>query len=1349
MLRKSVIPLLLCAFLMAAPGAEAQAPVKIPEISSGLLYSVNAAGELLTIDPASFAERKIGPIGIPKVNALAYDSRSETLYGLTADGKLLTIDRRTGTGKLVQTLSVPGTPLFSSLAFEAAGSNGRLYAANAIESRELLRIDLGTAPPHSVVRLGSTRDGGTPAQVTGLAVQPGTGRLYAIQRNRNALGLLAADTGAFEKVFSNCGINNPDGLAFDPAGTLYGIFSPGKLGTYDLATGAAKEVGRTTGTTALAFTPGLSLSVAPPPPGPKHPKLASVLLEVIDAFTASPRQGVALAKNRGLLVEKDKDVLVEIQVDPGAAQRARAFLIQNGMRLRHEVAPGFYEAWLPIPRLRAIAENADVRLIRPARLVQTLGGASTTQGAGVIGAAPWHTAGFQGSGFTIANIDSGFVGFQARQGSLDWPKAPQVTLIDTNGGGFGVSPGILNPGSHGVATVEINYDVAPGAKYRIYDTTTVNDWIAALNDAVANGADVVSVSLGAPLDGIGDGTALPGSVAEAAENARQQGVLVVNAAGNSRRSHWGGLYKDSTAVSGTHDWGNGGNLNIGCQSQNTPVQVEVFWDDWTAVSHDYDVYLLEHNGSQWVLRASSTNAQPGNPPQEHIFFANSQPLNACGQGFGAFGVQVVKKAGATNRNLQVFTNLLPVNQSILVPARSLGFPADSPAVMTVAAVDVNGTFPQEPYSSEGPVLGLGGSLAPSTIEKPDIAAYANVDTEAWKPHSPQLFNGTSAATPHVAGAAALVLQAYPGYKGRPDDLQRHLEECAVDLGSAGQDTAHGAGRLVLCSDVRTRDNAADAGAEPHTVGDIWNSPDVRLCTTQNCATHEDPEFGDPAYVYVNLTNGPPAVATSGTLFVYYTAFGGAAQWSSAGNNNVFGDWTLINPGGTNVTLAAGQVSTEVEIPWNTVPAPGHYCLLTRWVSTQDPMTFPEVAQTTTNVQNNNNISWKNFNVVNLLFKTSETAEFVVRNIDRQRRNMSLELRSDGKVIADGGTLAVRLGDLFARWREAGAKGRNVAIQEPDLVRLTGTPAAILGIPMNAGEAAPVEITAGAREPVPHPGTSHRYQVAVTQSVGGVVLGGATYSLVTRAQNTDTDGDGKPDVKDQDDDGDGVPDAKDAEPADRTVGRKAPAGCMIDLARNQHTCGGIAGLEILDGPAQSRALVKLTLDPAKSGFDRAIFTVELGDAPKGWVLNIGDSRSNDGHGGDAGDQTYSAEVQVVDDDLSIFGNDLLPPSSLRLALVENIAGAGRAIQLEAADGLIRWKSPGLSGQLDSPYLFGLRGQIDAEGAENRDIFVAFNRTISGRDRTGSGVRRVRIQLLPPPPKAPLKAAEDTAAEPSEN
>ena len=60
---------------------------------------------------------------------------------------------------------------------------------------------------------------------------------------------------------------------------------------------------------------------------------------------------------------------------------------------------------------------------------------------------------------------------------------------------------------------------------------------------------------------------------------------------------------------------------------------------------------------------------------------------------------------------------------------------------------------------------------------------------------PSGFAGTSASSPEVAGAAALVKQFHPGFG--PNELQAFLESTAIDLGPSGKDNLTGAGQLRL------------------------------------------------------------------------------------------------------------------------------------------------------------------------------------------------------------------------------------------------------------------------------------------------------------------------------------------------------------------------------------------------------------------------------------------------------------------------------------------------------------------------------------------------------------------------
>lgn len=96
----------------------------------------------------------------------------------------------------------------------------------------------------------------------------------------------------------------------------------------------------------------------------------------------------------------------------------------------------------------------------------------------------------------------------------------------------------------------------------------------------------------------------------------------------------------------------------------------------------------------------------------------------------------------------------------------------------------------ERYSSQGPTI--------DARVKPDLVGPDSVSSLTFGPFSGcgvSGFAGTSAATPHVAAAAALVKQANPSFG--PSELQAYLEDNAVDLGVSGKDSAFGSGKLML------------------------------------------------------------------------------------------------------------------------------------------------------------------------------------------------------------------------------------------------------------------------------------------------------------------------------------------------------------------------------------------------------------------------------------------------------------------------------------------------------------------------------------------------------------------------
>lgn len=539
----------------------------------------------------------------------------------------------------------------------------------------------------------------------------------------------------------------------------------------------------------------------PPPEPPEHPKLASMLVEAVEAKSRLGEDWRKSASASALLV-KGEHVLVEIRLQPGKAADAKRLtedFAAKGFFVYNHHVPQLIEAWVPVDQLEELADDPAVGFIQPAFPIQLLAGTVNTEELAASNANVWHAAGINGTGVKIGNIDGGYLNFAAAQASGNWPLAPQLTQVDVDGGGFGQRT------NHGTSTVEINHDMAPGAGIVAYETLTTGDWYNALVRTPGDGVRVASVSLGAILNGVGDGSECPpnfavpcGTIAEGAGIARRSGVLVVNAAGNERNRHWGGLYNPLAASPTTHNWGAGGNVlqSSACIAAGSVAQVSLHWDDWAAVNHNYNLLVVRlAAGNVWQLFAQSANPQGGilgvHTPREFVQWVSPAGTSpGCPANFSNFGFVVQRVAAATNRNLQLYSSLPVFN---FVPARSLGFPADSPHVFSVAAVD-QATLAQEVYSSQGPVLGPGGSLAASLFPKPDATSVANVSTFSA---GVRAFNGTSSATPHVAGIAALLLQFNPTLK--VDQLHRQLQLVAAanDLGIAGFDTLFGHGLVRL------------------------------------------------------------------------------------------------------------------------------------------------------------------------------------------------------------------------------------------------------------------------------------------------------------------------------------------------------------------------------------------------------------------------------------------------------------------------------------------------------------------------------------------------------------------------
>ena len=578
----------------------------------------------------------------------------------------------------------------------------------------------------------------------------------------------------------------------------------------------------------------------------KNNKLDLTLVDLSSAEKVSGQSAKAMADAKMLRVS-DNRVQVQITIDKRSQSAAEKVITLAGGEVTGVANDSStIQAWLPIDSLEAVAADENIFFIRqpaPLELFEDVkAGNSNTEGLSVINGLAWHSAGITGSGVKIAIVDGGFLDYDTLLGS-DLPATVTIkNFVD------GEADSLVDGTTiHGTACAEIIYDIAPESSLYLVKVGTNID----LQEAVAwliNSAqvDIISTSLGWYNITPGDGT---GEFADLVQTARDAGILWTTAASNDREAHWGGSYNDLDD-DGIHDYnaeqnfnyfgpGNGDAYLI---SSGYSFRVFVRWDDWTAITQDFDLYIwrFDIDTSTWTMAGSGTNDQNGGAGQSPTewAFATTTGTDAV------YGFTIECYSCSRNVNFEVFApKMASLDESLA--ARSLSNLADSPAAITVAALDVTPPYPQEYYSSEGPTNGPGGTAA-GGFNKPDISGYANVSTESYG--SVSKFNGTSAATPHVAGAAALVLSAFPAYT--PAQIQTYLEGNAIDMGVAGPDSIYGYGRLYL----------GDVPISTPLIDGIV--PSIGLNTGISHVTISGSDFASGATVKLTRSGQPDLIATN-------------------------------------------------------------------------------------------------------------------------------------------------------------------------------------------------------------------------------------------------------------------------------------------------------------------------------------------------------------------------------------------------------------------------------------------------------------------------------------------------------
>jgi serine protease len=248
------------------------------------------------------------------------------------------------------------------------------------------------------------------------------------------------------------------------------------------------------------------------------------------------------------------------------------------------------------------------------------------------------------------------------------------------------------------------------------------------------------------------------------------------------------------------------------------------------------------------------------------------------------------------------------------------------------------------------------------------------------------FSGTSGASPIVVGAALLVqsiAEASLGYRFSPLELRGIL---TIDGTPSANPAADQIGvmpdlhaiitnsRINMASDLYLRDYVGDSG-DP-TSGIVSQSPDIIVQqaavvdpqatfgvgsgTENDAGLSQEVDTGHDNFVYVRVLNRGGSAATGVSVDIY---------WSPPATLVTPNLWNLIGTASL-ASVPTGNVLTVSDaVVWlsGDLPAPGHYCFVGVAGNAQDPKpsatTFANFDQYVTYVENNNNIAWRNFNVI--------------------------------------------------------------------------------------------------------------------------------------------------------------------------------------------------------------------------------------------------------------------------------------------------------------------------------------------------------------------------------------------------
>ncbi len=525
--------------------------------------------------------------------------------------------------------------------------------------------------------------------------------------------------------------------------------------------------------------------------------------------------------------------------------RLRNALLSLGLQ-NAAVYGRYVSGLLPIASIHAASRLSDLRLMRPA-YAQSLAGVVTSQGDVAI-AADLARAGFgvTGSGVTVGTLSDSYdcLGGAATDVSNDDLPNGVTVLADESGCGSGTD--------EGRAMMQIIHDIAPGATQAFHTAFGgTADFATGINElATVAGASVITddvIYFAEPMF-------QDGPIAQAVDNVKQMGVAYFSSAGNSARKSYEAPYRSSgqPGLNGDgirHDFDPGAGIDSLQQvtiSAGATVTFVLQWDQpfasvsGTGSASDMDIVLYSQAGA---FLAGGTDNNIGGDPVEVFSYTNpsgSQPetVQIGLELFSGPAPGVIKFVYFGSMSIDEYATS---SSTVYGHANATGATAVGAArYSTTPAFGVNPAI-LESFSSAGGITVLfdtSGAPVAEQRQKPEIVAPDGGDNSFfgsdYESNGFPNFFGTSAAAPHAAGVAALLLEYNPTLT--PDDIRNTLQTTALDMDAPGVDFNTGYGLVQA-------DQALASTSPLDTDGDGVPDYQDNCVNTPNGPLIPDPEGG--------------------------------------------------------------------------------------------------------------------------------------------------------------------------------------------------------------------------------------------------------------------------------------------------------------------------------------------------------------------------------------------------------------------------------------------------------------------------------------------------------------------------